>query len=138
SRAISRMVRTSFASADRTVSQFMSAAFHRRRVGEESQHGADDADSGDGDAGLLGTENIDPVRRLKDAEQGEARVEGERFPTFEHENLHGERRVHGRARTPVRAADDSTGGAMNRRRKGAETGGKDQASFSDSAPVASR
>lgn len=34
-------------------------------------------------------------------------------------------------------ADDSTDGAANRRRKGAETGGNDQASFSDSAPVAS-
>jgi hypothetical protein len=33
--------------------------------------------------------------------------------------------------------DDSTDGAANRRRKGAETGGNDQASFSDSAPVAS-
>jgi hypothetical protein len=34
------MARTRFANADRTESQFMLAAVHRRRVGEEPHHGA--------------------------------------------------------------------------------------------------
>lgn len=43
------------------------------------------------------------------------------------------RRIHGRAQAEF-TREDSTGGTETHRRKGAETGGKDQASFSDSAP----
>jgi hypothetical protein len=46
-----------------------------------------------------------------------------------------ERGVHGRAHGRFGAADDSTDEAAIRRR---EAGGKDQASFGDSAPVDSR